>query len=344
MNNRLGNGVRGDTETPEQTIPETGFPGRDWETCMTINDTWGYKSEEAESRRESVEPEFKSTETLLRNLIDIASKGGNYLLNVGPDARGVIPAPEVGRLGDMGAWLRKNGDSIYATTASPYRKLPFSGRATVRGNSMYLNVFDWPNGDLSLPGLKTPIKEIRVLATGERLVSSNGAGGTVISRPKALDPVSTAIEIRLAGKPVVEEPVLLVRPDAQGALELRASDADLTGGLQVEHTPPNVGYWLDAKDSASWNVDGGGDLAISLEYACPNDAAGSEIEIDVDGKDVGVRGTIASTGGWDAYRTLSLQRGFNLTAGPHTVRLLVRSKPRYAVMNLRAIRLLPVRN
>ena len=74
-NNRLGNGVHGDTETPEQEIPANGFPGRDWETCMTMNDTWGYKTKDHN---------YKSTTTLLRNLIDIASKGGNYLLNVGP--------------------------------------------------------------------------------------------------------------------------------------------------------------------------------------------------------------------------------------------------------------------
>ena len=85
-NNRLGGGYKGDTETPEQTIPAQGFPGRDWESCMTMNDTWGYKS---------YDTNFKSTETLLRNLIDIASKGGNYLLNIGPDSHGNVPQPEV---------------------------------------------------------------------------------------------------------------------------------------------------------------------------------------------------------------------------------------------------------
>ena len=89
-NNRLGGGYEGDTETPEQEIPATGYPGgRDWETCMTMNDTWGFKS---------YDHNWKSTETLLRNLIDIASKGGNYLLNVGPTSEGLIPEPSVERL------------------------------------------------------------------------------------------------------------------------------------------------------------------------------------------------------------------------------------------------------
>ena len=114
-NNRLGNGVPGDTETPEQFIPATGFPGKDWETCMTINDTWGYKS---------FDKNFKSADLLLRNLIDIASKGGNYLLNVGPEPTGLIPQPEVDRLKIIGEWLEKNGDSIYGTSASPFKKAP----------------------------------------------------------------------------------------------------------------------------------------------------------------------------------------------------------------------------
>ena len=92
-NNRLSVSYSGDTETPEQFVPAAGYPGRDWETCMTMNDTWGYKS---------YDNHWKSSETLIRNLIDIASKGGNYLLNVGPTSEGVIPQPSVERLREVG--------------------------------------------------------------------------------------------------------------------------------------------------------------------------------------------------------------------------------------------------
>jgi alpha-L-fucosidase len=102
-NNRLGGGYKGDTETPEQHIPATGYPGRDWETCMTMNDTWGFKS---------YDNNWKPTQTLIRNLCDIASKGGNYLLNVGPTSEGEIPAPSVERLAEVGKWMQVNGAAI----------------------------------------------------------------------------------------------------------------------------------------------------------------------------------------------------------------------------------------
>lgn len=341
MNNRLGNGVTGDTETPEQTIPATGFPGRDWETCMTINDTWGYKSEDTD---------FKSTQNLLRNLIDIASKGGNYLLNVGPDARGVIPPPEVSRLAEMGAWLRENGRSIYGTTASPYRKLPFDGRATVRGNSLFLNVFTWPSTGLALPGLTTKVQDVRVVATGERLAFSQSTDGLVtIASPKggrrrasaAPDPVpsvSTALELRLAGKPMVIEPETTLEIGVRGA-ELGAADADLTGGLHIEHTPPNVGYWLDASGTVSWKVRAREPFSgpVSIDYACVAGTGGSAIALQLDGKDTGVVGTIAETGAWDAYRVANLTGTLSVPAGTHTLRIVVRSKPGFAVMNLRKV-------
>jgi alpha-L-fucosidase len=168
----------GDFGTPEQEIPTGGLPGVDWETCMTMNDTWGYKS---------YDDHWKSSVSLIRNLIDAASKGGNYLLNVGPTAEGVIPAPSVERLRDIGAWMQVNGAAIYGTSASPFSvPLPF-GRATRKGKTVFLHVFDWPaDGKLRLTAQAvkelggTIAKAYRLAAPGTTLAVTSGADGLTI--------------------------------------------------------------------------------------------------------------------------------------------------------------------
>ncbi len=197
-NNRLGGGYRGDSETPEQVIPATGFKDRDWETCMTMNDTWGFKS---------YDQNWKSTATLLRNLIDIASKGGNYLLNVGPTAEGLIPEASVERLKEIGRWMKTNGESIYGTTASPFRGLPW-GRCTQKPGKLYLHVFDWPKGELLVPGLKNKIVKAYLLADDERrpLAATASEKGASIQLPAdAPDPIASVVVLELEGAPAVAD-------------------------------------------------------------------------------------------------------------------------------------------
>ncbi|MCF8359331.1 MAG: alpha-L-fucosidase [Prolixibacteraceae bacterium] len=158
-NDRLGGSFEGDLETPEQRIPATGIQGKNWESCMTMNDTWGFKKNDHN---------WKSTETLVRNLIDIASKGGNYLLNVGPTSMGVIPGPSVERLKQIGAWMNVNSEAIYGTSPSPFNKLKW-GRCTVKKmggkTRLYLHVFDMPeNNDLWIPGLASRITDVYALS------------------------------------------------------------------------------------------------------------------------------------------------------------------------------------
>jgi alpha-L-fucosidase len=152
INNRLGGGEQGDFSTPEQKIPTQGFgKGKYWETCMTINYAWGY----CES-----DQEWKSTKTLIQNLCSCVSKGGNFLLNIGPDALGNIPEPALERLKEIGAWMKVNGEAIYSTKPSYSASALDFGFSTHRvlpnGNvRVYVMVFDWPtNGTLKLSGFK----------------------------------------------------------------------------------------------------------------------------------------------------------------------------------------------
>jgi alpha-L-fucosidase len=205
-NNRLGGGYKGDTETPEQFIPAQGYPGRDWEACMTMNDTWGYKS---------YDNNFKSTETLLRNLIDIASKGGNYLLNIGPDSKGVVPAPEVERLHQVGRWLAINGAAIYGTKATlfgaeagsfsttekdkqgkPKFTPTWNWRSTTAADKIYIELFTWPAGSFHLDGVPRTVTSAYLLAdpTQKPLkVTSTGTSVDIQLPAKALDPIATVL-------------------------------------------------------------------------------------------------------------------------------------------------------
>ena len=209
INNRIGKGrdgmqglnkgdrqYAGDFGTPEQEIPPTGLPGVDWESCMTMNDTWGFRSDDHK---------WKSTETLVRNLIDIASKGGNYLLNVGPTAEGEIPAASVERLAGMGKWMAVNGRAVWGTKASPLSSTPW-GRCTSRalrnGNTrLYLHVFQWPaDGKLTVAaGGATPVAA-KLLDGGATLDAASDGGKIVVSLPaKMPDPIATVIALDVAG-------------------------------------------------------------------------------------------------------------------------------------------------
>jgi alpha-L-fucosidase len=204
VNNRVGKGRKGmdglskddqqyagDFGTPEQQIPASGLKNVDWETCMTMNDTWGFKS---------YDENWKSSETLVRQLVDAASKGGNYLLNVGPTPEGRIPSPSVERLAAVGRWMQVNGEAIYGTTASPFAAPLAWGRATSKPGMLYLHVFDWPaNGELKVPAFGRTVKAATLLANRSAQVAvSTAPDGVRLKLPSAPpDPIATVVALQL---------------------------------------------------------------------------------------------------------------------------------------------------
>ncbi len=178
---------QGDFRTPEQEVPATGWPGVDWESCITMNDHWGYNSHDHD---------FKSVTQLVGLLVETASKGGNLLLNVGPKADGTWPDESVERLAEMGRWMKVNGEAIYGTTASLFANAPF--RSTTKGNRIYLFFFDWPSGAVMLPGLKTPVRRTSLLASADQhpvLMTAVGGGQGLLLPPAAPDALCSVVAL-----------------------------------------------------------------------------------------------------------------------------------------------------
>jgi len=211
VNDRLG--VDGDYETPEQFIP-TAIPTRGvrltgvdpsvskqlhttvprpedfrlWETCMTINQTWAYNKNDHD---------YKSAQTLIRSLVEVASRGGNLLLNVGPQPDGQIQFEFQERLKAVGAWLSVNGESIYGTTYGPVQNVP-GLRTTAGPKSVYVHLFDWTPSGCTLAGIDGRVLSARLLANGTPLRFRQAEGKLEINLPPAApDPNVSVIALNL---------------------------------------------------------------------------------------------------------------------------------------------------
>ena len=247
VSGRVGNDVgdyrsMGDNQIPVKVMDY------DWETPVTLNDTWGFKKDDHN---------WKSTQTLIRQLVDVASKNGNYLLNVGPTSEGLIPQPSVDRLKEVGQWLKTNGEAVYGARPSPFPYEFEWGSITSKPGRLYLHIIDWPsNGNFELYGVKGKVKKAYLLAArGKSLAvkqSDAPAGGSLRIQLPSVPPdknVST-VALEFDSQPSFEKG-LIQQPDGKVTLSC----------IFAEQNEPKVNVdnrgvamrWTDPAGSMTWD-------------------------------------------------------------------------------------------
>lgn len=245
-------GRMGDYATPEQFIPGVN-PGLDWETCMTMNGHWGYNRADLN---------YKPASDLIRMLADIASKGGNYLLNVGPTAEGTFPPEALDRLAALGRWMAVNEASIRGTEGTPFGPLPW-GRVTQRrldsgDTRLYLHVFEWPaNGRITLPGLLNAPRGATLMANGAPVrVTRQGADLWLLVPREAPDSADSVIVLDVRGEP---DHSLPPRIEAFAPIFVDALDVHLS----TDQPGVSLRYTLDGSDPSPVSPAATGPIRLS---------------------------------------------------------------------------------
>ncbi len=327
VNDRLPG--QGDYATPEQTIPVGGM-ARPWETCMTINNTWGYNPNDHA---------YKPAADLIRNLCRTAGGGGNYLLNVGPKADGSVPPESVQRLEAMGAWLRVNGQAIYGTQAGPRNAYP-AGAVTVKGKRAFVMVFGTPKEPVRVKLGACVVRAARLLHDRKPVAWRQDADAIEFDvEPERWAEDVSVIAIETDG--IVSENVG-AQVDANGTITLPAAAARIHG-VQLIYQPnyDDLGAWMTPADWAEWRlrVEKPGEYRVVLECGVAPGQQGSAVAVRLGRAER--RMVTHATSGWVDYRPFTIGT-VRLGAGQVTVQLRCLALAQQAVLNLRAIRLVPV--
>jgi alpha-L-fucosidase len=215
----------GDGEIP--AIPQ---PGRPWEAIFTHNDSWGYSH---------FDNNFKSTSEVLHLLVDVAGKGGNLMLNIGPDGKGKMPAESVRVFGEVGKWLGVNGEAIYGSEGSPVGAVPW-GAVTHKPGKLFLLIERRPdNGRLLVPGFGPKAKHASVLATGTGLEFVQQGSDVIVELPRDLPDSRVnvvAVEYDASGPASFERPGEVLVARNYGPAMLDSVTAHTSDGVTFERT------------------------------------------------------------------------------------------------------------
>jgi len=289
-----------------QSMTDNGMPiggiEEYWETPQTLNETWGYSQ---------FDKNWKTPDEVIRRLVTIVSKGGNYLLNVGPTGQGIIPDPSVKILNVVGDWMQKNSESIYGTSPSPFPyELPW-GYCTRKGSRLFLHVFDWPeNGQLSLNGLNNKIEKAYSLLDPEEAltVDRDEAGGLMIGLPaEPPDGINSVFVLEIKGDPDIEP--YIVEQDEDGSVLLDYLSASTSGKAQKrfnrrgESGHFHISKMQTSEDSVEWHVqmNTSGTYHVDITYAAR--PGWENVHYILEMGQERIEGTVKSTEGWYEYKT-----------------------------------------
>lgn len=342
-NNRLGGGYKGDTDTPEQHVPATGIEGRDWEVCMTMNHTWGYKS---------YDDDWKSTEDLLYKLIDIASKGGNFLLNIGPKPDGTIPQISIDRLAEIGKWMDTYSESIYGTSASPFRR-PWWGRCTRKklengDTRLYLQVFTWPEDKLLNVPLKNEALQCYSLSGNNEIfeVEKTEEGLAVKLTGDAPDKISSVIVLDIKGTPVVPNENITQNEAGELILNPEFSDLENQGYVSSNHAKlirdPEMSYitWKETRTWMEWPIVLTDDAEFDVYVTAATTSADNNLIIEA-GK-LSNTYSLPDTEGLDLFKRMKIGT-IVLPGGSLTLKLMGESE-NWQLCHVGDLELVPVKN
>ncbi len=340
VNSRIGN-YNQDLIGDYQSMSDNGVPPGGlkeyFESPQTLNTTWGFSKNDTN---------WKSPERVIQSLVEIVSRGGNYLLNIGPKGNGEIPQATVEIFKKVGPWVERNAESIYGTTASPLSELTW-GYCTAKENKLYLFVRDWPqDGILTLPGLQNEITSAYLLLDKSIKLTVNQSGKlkSISLPPKPSDNSMTVAVIEISGSALVDPPVVL--QDTTGKIELDYKKA-ITNGKSMTRFNRKGGFhiskWTGPQDSVTWliHVNKSGPFQVNINYAAKKEWEGMPFEIIVGSSTFNT--SVVGTGDWFDYLKFPVGYIENLNSGDYTVTIKPKQLNDSYVMWLKSITLNPVK-